>query len=42
MLNKIINTTKEYIDLMPKETRKKYGQFLQAKKQLSLWQIYLM
>lgn len=31
MLNKIINTTKEYIDLMPKETRKKYGQFFTSK-----------
>lgn len=42
MLDCIIERTNRYIDDMPKKERKKYGQFLQAKKQHVLWLDYIL
>ncbi len=42
MLDYIIERTNRYIDDMPKKERKKYGQFLQVKKQHVLWLDYIL
>ena len=40
MLNEVIENTERFIASVPKAKRKKYGQFLRIRPQLSLWLLF--
>lgn len=43
LLDRVVESTTEYIETMPKTLRKKYlGSFSQVRRRLCSWQVYLI